>query len=604
MLPNGWVLNPPGGAVVTTGTMPQGMAASPDRLLIAVVESGYSPATLGVYRVPDLARVASIALPGAFGRPLWRDATHVLVAGANADALLDVDVAARSVRRIGFPKGSYPALVAAADDGATYAVATDGDGAVRIGTLDAIGTARAIAIGAHPGGLAFGDGAGQVFATVRSRSEVVAVDVRSRTVLRRAAGLHPSALAVHAGAVYVAETDADAVGVFDARDLRPIATIPVGDANTSLHATGVSPNALSVAGDSIVVSLGAANAVAILRNGRVAARAAAGWYPTDALAIGTRLYILDGKGEGTHPNAGYRMGRHDDRSYVGTLETGSLRAYDLPRDGELAANPVGADGWNATPPPSVVRPGGPLRHVFFVLKENRSYDQVLGDVAAGNGDPKLAWFGARVTPNQHAIAARFGLFDNAYASGEVSAAGHLWADAAFANDYVERFWPPSYGNRRDVDDLSGGDGPRVPAGGYLWDAARRAHVSFRDYGELVDPGKGRGSPWIADVPSLRGRFDPLYAGWNLDVSDLDRVKEWRREFAAFDRAGTLPQLELIWLPNDHTSGSKPGKLTPSSYVAINDRAVGEMVDTLSHARAWSSSVMFIIEDDAQDGPDH
>jgi hypothetical protein len=180
----------------------------------------------------------------------------------------------------------------------------------------------------------------------------------------------------------------------------------------------------------------------------------------------------------------------------------------------------------------------------------------------------------------------------------------MWADAAFADDYVERFWPPSYGDRREIDDLTIGSGPRVPANGFLWDAARRANVSFFDYGEQTEPDALRPGRWLPGVPSLNGRIDPLYAGWDLDYSDLNRVREWRRDFSARVASGTVPQLELIWLPGDHTYGSKAGKLAPASYVAINDFALGQMVDTLSHSKIWKSSAMFVIEDDAQDGPDH
>ncbi len=129
-------------------------------------------------------------------------------------------------------------------------------------------------------------------------------------------------------------------------------------------------------------------------------------------------------------------------------------------------------------------------------------------------------------------------------------------------------------------------------------------MSFRDYGEMVDPGKTPAMPWTADVPSLRGLIDPHYAGWDLDYSDLGRAREWRREFDAFVQAGDLPQFEFIWLPNDHTSGSRAGKLTPRSYIAQNDDALGQMVDALSHSKVWKQSAMFVIEDDAQNGPDH
>ena len=603
-LPSGWVLQPPPGRVAATGTMPQGMAAAPDGTRIAVVESGYLPASLSVYRVPSLERLASIPLPGAFGRPLWFGPNDVLVAGANADALLDVDVAARTVHRIALPKGSYPVALAAAPGGQRIAVATDGDGAVRIGSIGNITAAPPTSLGGRPGGLAFSTDGRTLFAAVRSSSAIVAVDTVSRAVRRITVGLHPSDVLVRGDKLYAAVADADAVAVCAVRDGKLLARIPLGDHVGRTQPVGVSPNALSFADGTLFVSLGAANSVAVVRDDRLIGRIAAGWYPTDAVALGGRLYVLDGKGEGARPNPRYRNASGSDHDYIGTLERGSLRAYDLSRTTAFAGSPQGAMDWATAAGRSLVRANGPIKHVFFILKENRSYDQVLGDAPGGNGAPALAWFGRNVTPNQHALAARFGLFDAAYTSGEVSASGHMWADAAFANDYVERYWPPLYGRRRVLDDLSGGDGPRVPSAGYLWDAARRAHVSFRDYGELIDAPQKPGSPGTSETPTLAHRFDPYYVGWDLNYSDLDRAREWRREFEAFVRAGTLPRLELIWLPGDHTYGSRAGKLTPASYVAINDEAVGRIVEAISHSRAWPSSAIFIIEDDAQDGPDH
>lgn len=600
-LPNGWTISPPPAGFVQTGTMPQGMSASPGGTSLAVVESGYNPPALDVYRLPDLARTASIALAGAFGRPVWLDDSHVLVAGANADAIFDVDVASQTVRRIAMPKHSYPIYVAASNTASTIAVATDGDGAVRVGSLAGIGAARAIPVGAQPGGLAFDPSGTALFATSRTAGVLVKIDVASGTATRRETGLHPSALAVVEPNVYVAQSDADSIGVYGVDDLHLVRNVAVGEGAAGL--VGASPNAISIGPAGMLVSLGAANSVALIRDDRVVERMPAGWYPTDALVVGSTLYVLDGKGEGARPNPRYRRG--SDRDYIGAIEFGSLRSYPFPGDQEAGSgNPQGATGWNAVAAHPVVRAHGPISHVFFVLKENRSYDQVLGDAPGGNGDAALARFGRLVTPNEHAIARRFGLFDNAYTSGEVSVPGHMWSEAAFADDYVERFWPSLYGGRYTIDDISSGDGPRLPAGGYLWDAARRANVTFRDYGELVDPDKSRLGRWIADVPSLKGRIDTQYAGWNLDISDLERAKEWQRDLAARIAGHTLPQLEFIWLPGDHTYGAKAGKLAPASYVAINDLALGKMIEALSRSRVWRSSAMFVIEDDSQDGPDH
>ena len=590
VLPNGWILDRPQGRAIQTGTLPQGAAVSPNRTMLAVVESGYNSPALGLYRSQDLTRIAEIPLKGAYGRPLWIDGSHVLVAGANADALFDVDVVAKSARAIALGKGSYP--VAVAKSGETFAVATDGDSSVRIGNLDGLSSAEAVGVGGFIGGLAFSADGKALFASNCAARYVEAVDTQTFDERRIETGLHPTAILPVGDTIYVAETDNDTVGVYGASNGSRIASIFVGDrAARGSAIVGVSPNELVREGDAIYVSLGAANDIAVIRDRSVVARIPAGWYPTDVAVLGQRLYVIDGKGESTHPNPHYVSGSHSDVDYIAAIQYGSIRAYDLSQHAADSGNPQGSAGWTGPQRSAVVRAGGPIAHVFFILKENRSYDQVLGDMPQGNGDPQLTSFGARVTPNEHALATRFGLFDNTYTSGEVSEPGHNWADAAFDTDFVERMWPATYAGRRGDDSLSPA---MIPFNGYIWQDAQTARVSFRDYGEMVDP----------PAPSLAGLYDPRYLGWNLDYSDLDRVKEWRREFAAFIHHGNVPQLEYIWLPNDHTYGRRPGKSTPASMVAQNDYALGEIVDTISHSPVWRSSAIFVIEDDAQDGPDH
>jgi len=602
VLPSGWTIPRPQGMMTETGTMPQGAAASPDGTALAVVESGFNPPALGLYRTVDLKQLASIALKGAFGRPVWLSQRHVLVAGANADALFDVDLVTRTVRAIAMPNHSYPAAVATID-GRIFAVATDGDASVRIGTLTNLPKAKPVHVGGHIGGLAFTPDGKTIFVSNRASDYVAAIDTATLAERRIRTGLHPSGLLVTGGTLYVAESDADSVGVYDVASMKRLAGVFVGDRSAGGRLAGVSPNALAAKGDTIFVSLGAANSIGVIRNGRLVGRIAAGWYPTDIVPVGNRLYIVNGKGEGTRPNPYLSRLSSNYYDYVAAIEYGSIRAYDLSAQPAGLGAPQGALGWQGSPPDTVVRNDGPIKHIFFILKENRSYDQVLGDVSEGNGDPKLTWFGARVTPNEHALAARFGLFDNAYASGEVSESGHNWSDAAYCNDYVERVWPVIYGNRGANDDTLSGSGAAVSRNGFIWQVAQAAHVSFRDYGELTDTPNLTGSG-TSHAPSLEGLYDPHYVGWNLSYSDLDRVKEWRREFDAFISHGTLPQLEWIWLPNDHTYGSRPGKLTPAAYVATNDYALGLIVHAISHSPVWRSSAIFIIEDDAQDGPDH
>jgi DNA-binding beta-propeller fold protein YncE len=596
VLPNGWVLPAPAGTVVETGTMPQGAALSLDGSTLAVVESGFNPPALALYATSNLQLRRRVPLTGAFGRPAWT-ARGILVAGANADAIFQVDAQSGSAKKIALPRKSYPIGVAARNG--VVAVATDGDGCVRIGTLNALRSAAAIRVGRQLGNLAFSNDGRTVFVTVRSASFVAAIDTRTGSVRRIPAGLHPSDVLVVGTRLYVANADSDTVDEYDVASGRRVAETFVG---TMPRSIGSSPNALAARGDSVFVSLGGANEVAVLRDGRVAARLPAGWYPTAAVPLRDDLFIVDGKGEGTKPNPGFDVMSQSNHDYIAAIQYGSIREIAL-NDARLAGSPQGAQAWDAMPPRTILRPGGPIKHVFFILKENRTYDQILGDLPQGNGDRNLVRFGARVTPNQHAMAQRFGLFDNFYSSGEVSDSGHNWADGAFANDYVERNWPPIYGNRNDDDETTSARGAGVPARGYLWDEAQRAGVTFRDYGELTKLPAADGHA-EAPAPSLGDRYDPHYVSWDLNYSDLDRYREWKREFDDFVAAGTLPQFEYIWLPNDHTAGTHPGSLTPAAYVAQNDYALGLMISAISHSKIWASSAVFITEDDAQDGADH
>lgn len=357
-LPNDWAIEKPQSLVTLTDTMPQGAAASSDGRTLAVIESGFNPPTLRLYGSSDLNQLASIPLPGAFGRPVWIDASHVLVAGANADALFEVDVARQAVRRIAMPKGSYPTAVAMSRG--TFAAATDGDFSVRIGSLDAVSSATPVKIGGHIGGLAFAPDGKTLFASNRSSRYVEYVDPHTLTTRKITTALHPSDVLPIGSAVYVAETDADSVGMYDGSTGRRLASIFVGDSSPRRFA-GVSPNALAWRGDSLFVSLGAANSIAIVRNRRLVGRIPAGWYPIDVVPLGGRLYIVNGKGEGTRPNPYFNA--RDSKSnydYVASIQYGSIRIVDLSRP-TAPGNPQGATGWQAVGPSPMLRPGGPIR---------------------------------------------------------------------------------------------------------------------------------------------------------------------------------------------------------------------------------------------------
>jgi hypothetical protein len=311
----------------------------------------------------------------------------------------------------------------------------------------------------------------------------------------------------------------------------------------------------------------------------------------------------------------------------------------------------------------------PIRHVIYILKENRAYDQVFGDLPVGDGDPSLTMFGADITPNQHKLALQFGVLDNFYDSGEVSGDGHLWSTAATTSDYNEKSWPISYRSRERTYDFGGAVAgefsleqgiPDVddPGTGFLWDNLAQRGLSYRVYGEFVaavwcrnektnsptegtpsslkancpiaeikkgeplpaNVGNPRGgpSPWPWAIPqmkrtratkaALRDHYDPLFPDFNTDYPDQLRADEFLREFDEFVKAkGTakeLPQFTLLYLPDDHTGGTRSGKPTPQASVADNDLAVGRVVDAVSHSAYWDNTAIFIVEDDAQDGADH
>ena len=402
------------------------------------------------------------------------------------------------------------------------------------------------------------------------------------------------------------------------------------------------------------------------------------WYPSALAVVGNDLLIATAKGEGSGPNnmqstlKGER--KRKEHPYIPTLIGGSVQRISLADiDPNLAAytkqveedNLVHSDGGKF----EFAGGKNPIRHVIYILKENRTYDQIFGDLPVGDGDPSLTMYGKDITPNEHKLALQFGVLDNFYDSGEVSGDGHLWSTAATTSDYNEKTWPIAYRSKERTYDFGGSVADEVPleqgipdiddpGTGFLWDNLARRGLSYRIYGEFVgavwcknekaksptggtpsvfkatcpvaevkqgeplpsNVGQPRGgpSPWPWAIPqmkrvkptkaALRDHFDPLFPDFNTDYPDQLRADEFLREFDEFVKvkgsARELPQFTLLYLPDDHTGGTRPGKPTPQASVADNDLAVGRVVDAVSHSGYWDDTAIFVIEDDAQDGADH
>ena len=241
----------------------------------------------------------------------------------------------------------------------------------------------------------------------------------------------------------------------------------------------------------------------------------------------------------------------------------------------------------------------PIKYVFYILKENRTYDQVLGDLPQGNGDTSLCLFGQKITPNSHALANEYVLLDNFYVDAEVSADGHNWSMAAYATDFVEKTWPTNYRGGGGNYDFDGSRPIANPSNGFIWSYCQRAGVSFRNYGEFMDNG-----PPSFDILKEKKNYCANYPGWNLNIQDIVREKAFEQDFDSLAAIKKVPHFNTIYLPNDHTSGSNQGAYTPAAQVADNDLAFGRIVEHISNSPVWNESAIFVLEDDAQDGADH
>jgi YVTN family beta-propeller protein len=486
----------------------------------------------------------------------------------------------------------------------------------------------------------------RLYVSLWAQSAVAVLDSDTGKVLARwPTEEHPCEMVLsRAGKfLFVANSARNSVTVFDTATGKAIETICA--ALYPQSPPGSTPNSLALSPDEKTLFIANAdnNSVAVFDvsvpgKSRSLGFIPVGWYPTSVRVTpdGKHLLVANGKGLSSAPNPhGPQPGVNDSAAnptvqYIARLFRGSLSIIDLPLrkkfEEQLAdytaqayrCTPLKADfSVTALPPanspiPAAVAPAAsngsaavrsPIKYVLYIIKENRTYDQVLGDMPQGNGDPKLCLFPERVTPNHHQLANQFVLLDNFYVDAEVSADGHEWSMGAYATDFVEKTWPLNYGHGASKKFPYPSEGlmpVAYPASGYIWDRARAAGVSYRSYGEFVTdqvPAKSR-------VASLQGHIDEAYRGFNLDYSDTNRAARFISELKRFEAEGDMPRLQILRLGNDHTHGSTRGHLSPTAYLGDNDLALGEIIDAVSHSKFWPQTAVFVLEDDAQNGPDH
>jgi YVTN family beta-propeller protein len=617
LLPSGWRIRP-AGRLVPVGTLPLNLVTLSDGSVI-VTNGGYGENSLMridpvraqiVWRVPLPAAWLGLARAGRD----WRDTVWASGGGTNrvyrfawqggASWIRDSVTLADSGAKL------YPAGLALLRRQGLVAVVGNLSDSVYF--LDAASLERrgAVAVGHRPY-TAVAD-TSTLYVSNWGDSTVSVIDLSARAAVRRTipVGPHPSALALRGSELLVALAGADGIARVDLKtgEVREHLTVALGpDAPR-----GSDPNALGLSPDgrTLYVALAGSNAVAVVRLGvkgmRVAGLIPTGWYPT-AVAVspdGRSLYVANGKGNGS--------GANPDGTYIGRVITGSVSIIPVPDSTGLrrytsqvhALSPFSNARLRPTVRPSDRPPE--LKNVVYIIRENRTYDQVFGDEARGNGDARLAIFDNAVTPNAHAIARRWVLFDNFYVNGEVSANGHEWTTRAFAGDYNEKTWPQIYSDRREWD-LTSGEDLANPRDSYLWDAALRRGrwvVNFGEMTESDDDDSAATKATRTNIPGLKNITATNYPGFVLSVPDTTRARLFADSVASWDLQGRFPDLTILWLPRDHTSGRQASRPTPRAMVADNDLALGLIVERLSQSPVWSSLAIFVLEDDAQNGPDH
>ena len=640
-LPNGWKLTPVG-KMLSLGDFPLNIAVSPSKKLAAITNNGQSDQTIQLVDIEREVILDSITIGKAWLGLTFSDDSKLLYASGGNDniiiryAIRNNHLSVYDSIRIGkpWPEKISVAGMALDDANARLYVVTKENNSLYV--IDIISKK---VVSQHPLG---GEGYTCIlspdhkilYISCWGCDKILLFDISQQKITGSiAVGDNPNDLCItrNGNYLFVANANDNSVSVIDTRQKKVIETL-----NSALYPespAGSTTNgvALSSRDKTLFIANADNNCLAVFDvsspgSSRSKGFIPTGWYPTCVRIANNKILVSNGKGLSSQANpygpnpvrrgeeVVYQEGGREQKikvQYIGGLFRGSLGILNIPDDVQMTVfskavynntpyiknNEMISEGVDGNPIPQKVGDPSPIKHIFYIIKENRTYDQVLGDIPEGNGDPNLVLFGENITPNQHALAREFVLLDNLFVNGEVSADGHNWTMGAYATDFLEKTWPTSYGGRGGS---YYGEGQREIANnknGFLWDMCQRNGVSFRSYGEFIDRNK-------PTIPVLKNHYCTSYTGWNMSVRDTVRFSQWKHDFDSLLAADALPRLNTIRMGNDHTEGLNLRKPTPFAHVADNDLAVGLLVDYLSHSPVWKTSLILIVEDDAQNGPDH
>jgi YVTN family beta-propeller protein len=637
LLPNGWSLTPVGKSL-PLGDLPLNMVVSPSKKYIAVTNNGQSIQSIQLIDAVHNKILAEKIIPESWlGLAFSSDERTLYASGGNDNLIIKYNISnAHSLTesdkfRLGekWPVKISPAGIQINDQTNTLFVVTKENNSLYLVDLKTKKT-QSFPLGAEAYTCLLSKNKTELYISLWGGKSLLIFNIQKKKISDTVrVGDHPNDLCLSSNGriLFAANANDNSVSVIDIKTRKVLETLDAALYPGSPAGSTTNGVALSEDDRTLYIANADNNCLAVFDVSKPGSSKSigfipVGWYPTGVKLIGNKIFVTNGKGFSSFPNPGYKPFdtahaniwlQHSvtKSEYIGGLFTGTLSIIKTPSPEKLNQysrmvyenTPYHKDkeftaaGEKGNPVPMRVGDSSPVKYVFYIIKENRTYDQVLGDLEGGNGDSSLCLFGEKITPNQHALAKEFVLLDNFYVDAEVSADGHNWSMGGYATDYLEKTWPTGYGGRGGTYD---GEGNRAIANnknGFIWDHCKRAGISFRTYGEFADGYK-------PNIPVLKNHYCTYYTSWDQHVRDTTRVGQWKRDFDSLIAHHALPQLSTLRIINDHTEGLSKGRPTPFAHCADNDLAVGMFVEYLSKSPVWKESVVFILEDDAQDGPDH
>ena len=641
LLPNGWSLSPVGKSL-PLGDLPLQIILSSSHKLLAVTNNGQSTQTIQLFDAIKNKLLSEIIIPKSFyGLAFSHNEKYIYASGGNDNLIRIYKISHSELSQsdslvLGKPwpiNKISPTGIAIDGVHQKLFTVTKEDSSLYVFDLRTKAIIKKIKIGAEAYSCLLKPFSQELVISLWGSDKVVIVNTQTLKITGSiSVGNHPGEMVFNKSGnlLFVASGNDNAVSVIDF--YKKVELERLNSAVFPTHLAGSTPNGLALSANEKTLYIANAdnNCLAVFNISKPGFSISTGfiptgWYPTNIKISGDKIFVSNGKGFSSLPNPegpnplkiSSEEGKHKGSianvvQYIGGLFKGTLSIISVPSATQLAAyskqvvqntpfrlsSDRHAKKVNDNPIPSTVGSHiSPIKHVFYIIKENRTYDQVLGDVKAGNGDSSLCIFPEKITPNQHSLAKNFVLLDNFYVDAEVSADGHNWSMAGYATDFVEKTWPTSYGGRGGNYDYEGTRKAAYPTQGFIWDHAKREKITYRTYGEFAELN-------TVTLSSLKDHSCTSYPGFDLSIPDSVKERIWEKDFDSLVSNGAVPQLSTIRLANDHTSGARKGNYSVISALADNDLAVGQLVEHLSTSSIWKESLIIILEDDAQNGSDH